>query len=378
MNLTLSLLPAILLLFNLQSHWLNAQVQAQYSLQITNSTKLIASTLTVNSLAVSIITTATNTPITWSTLLLDHQRYLHCLFISQDLQLFAHIHPEDFGTVSATATSFPLQVKLPRLGRYAVVCNFELTVNGVATGYTARNWLDINTAGVGAINMLNTVTANTINSQVTLNRIMSPLPITASGVYTAPIEFNNYTYNSAQINTYNIDVSINNPTCNTIYASSCTRLQLAIKNSTTSVAVTNMIPYLGAIAHVAVISADLTYVAHGHAMTDMGTISCAATSSSSSSTHSHYRRLLQVTNSACSASHATLPSTFVSPIDFFYTFPAAGNYKIVFQFMTNNQSLVTSDFIIQVSPAKSSAWSVMTGTSMMISVVMMIVVTLMF
>jgi copper resistance protein D len=56
-----------------------------------------------------------------------HQRILHAVIISKDLDFFAHIHPEDSGPVTTdmiTKASFPLLFTFPRAGDYLIGLDF--------------------------------------------------------------------------------------------------------------------------------------------------------------------------------------------------------------------------------------------------------------
>jgi hypothetical protein len=62
-------------------------------------------------------------------LTIHHERILHAIIIGQDLNVFAHIHPEDLGPVTgemvSTAT-FPLHFTFPKAGAYLVGFDFAL------------------------------------------------------------------------------------------------------------------------------------------------------------------------------------------------------------------------------------------------------------
>ena len=62
-------------------------------------------------------------------LTIHHERILHAIIIGQDLNVFAHIHPEDLGPITgemvSTAT-FPLHFTFPKAGVYLVGLDFAL------------------------------------------------------------------------------------------------------------------------------------------------------------------------------------------------------------------------------------------------------------
>jgi len=60
---------------------------------------------------------------------IHHDRILHVIIASQDFSVFAHIHPEDFGTVTAQMKKigqFPVQFNFPKAGRYLVGVDFAV------------------------------------------------------------------------------------------------------------------------------------------------------------------------------------------------------------------------------------------------------------
>ncbi len=66
-------------------------------------------------------------------LMAHHERILHAVIIGRDLNVFAHIHPEDLGTITSKmldAASFPLRYTFPKAGVYIVGIDFA-TEDGV-------------------------------------------------------------------------------------------------------------------------------------------------------------------------------------------------------------------------------------------------------
>jgi putative copper resistance protein D len=62
-------------------------------------------------------------------LMIHHERILHAIIIGQDLNVFAHIHPEDLGPITdemAKRASFPLHFTFPKAGAYLVGLDFAL------------------------------------------------------------------------------------------------------------------------------------------------------------------------------------------------------------------------------------------------------------
>ncbi len=58
-----------------------------------------------------------------------HERLLHVIIASQDFSVFAHVHPEDFGPVTAEMTKtarYPVRFDFPSAGRYIVGIDFAV------------------------------------------------------------------------------------------------------------------------------------------------------------------------------------------------------------------------------------------------------------
>jgi hypothetical protein len=62
-------------------------------------------------------------------LTIHHERILHAIIIGQDLNVFAHIHPEDLGHITdemVSRATFPLHFTFPKAGAYLVGLDFAL------------------------------------------------------------------------------------------------------------------------------------------------------------------------------------------------------------------------------------------------------------
>jgi copper resistance protein D len=62
-------------------------------------------------------------------LTIHHERILHAIIIGQDLDVFAHLHPEDLGPVTdemVRRATFPLHFTFPKAGAYLVGLDFAL------------------------------------------------------------------------------------------------------------------------------------------------------------------------------------------------------------------------------------------------------------
>ena len=74
---------------------------------------------------VSVITKSSNVPICWSQISV-HDSKLHLINLSSDLQIFMHVHPEDFQTyLSMTPYSqLAILIKVPQSGNYHMFSKF--------------------------------------------------------------------------------------------------------------------------------------------------------------------------------------------------------------------------------------------------------------
>ncbi len=58
----------------------------------------------------------------------SHERMVHMMIISEDFEVFSHIHPEDFGEITSRMLEegrFPLTYTFPKAGRYLIATNFS-------------------------------------------------------------------------------------------------------------------------------------------------------------------------------------------------------------------------------------------------------------
>jgi hypothetical protein len=61
-------------------------------------------------------------------LISSHERMVHMMIISEDFDVFSHIHPEDFGEITSKMLEegrFPLTYTFPKAGRYLIATNFS-------------------------------------------------------------------------------------------------------------------------------------------------------------------------------------------------------------------------------------------------------------
>ena len=150
-----------------------------------------------------------------------HERILHAVIISKDLDFFAHIHPEDTGTVTSemlTNASFPLLFTFPRPGDYLVGLDF-------ATDY------------------------DSYSRTLSLNVAKAPEMGRPKIDFSTRKKFGEY-----QVTLYFSPESI--------HSGEDTTLRYIIEKNGKSV--TNLEPFLGASMHLAVVSEDLKVFIHAH------------------------------------------------------------------------------------------------------------------
>lgn len=66
---------------------------------------------------------------------INHERILHMVIISEDFQIFAHLHPEDLGTVTQemiNEAKFDIRYTFPRSGRYLIAVDTALGENHIS------------------------------------------------------------------------------------------------------------------------------------------------------------------------------------------------------------------------------------------------------
>jgi hypothetical protein len=196
----------------------------------------------------------------------SHERPMHLIVVSKDLRQFQHVHPEP-----GADGAYSVTVTLPAAGAYVLYDEFvrddrtvldrrELTVGGTAGNPAALR------ADTGA------KTSNGLTATLSAPR--------------------------------------------TIKAHE--EAVFALKVTRDGQAVTDLAPYLGAAAHVAIVSADTTDFAHTHA--DAGQ-------------HGHEA--------------AALPAQFGPDLSFEYTFPRPGFYKVWVQF-SQGGTVHTVDYVVEV------------------------------
>ncbi len=175
-------------------------------------------------------------------LTIHHERILHAVIIGRDLNVFAHIHPEDFEPITDEMLKkavFPLRFTFPKAGRYLIGLDFALS-DGL---YSKTASVDV--SGEPAM----------AEPEVDLAREKT------FGKYRITLE----------------------PSPTRINAGMETMLRFFIKKN--GQPVRDLEPYLGAPMHLAIVRSDLTYFMHTHGETPADNNARAGYTSSESRIH---------------------------------------------------------------------------------------------
>lgn len=207
-------------------------------------------------------------PITADRLSVTHEKLMHLILVSQDLQTFQHLHPVDEGN-----GLYDVQTSIPKQSKY-ILYNEFVTAEGVTQ--IERNVF----ASDGADSMDTPASlTQTLNTPVDWNDLVGTLTTTSPRIRrTLPVAF---------------------------------FLNVTTKNGDP---VTDMEPWLGAACHVVIVSADTKQFAHTHgdipggAMSgDMGSMNMAL-------------------------AMPTPPAIFGPRVEFTHTFMQPGMYRVWVQF----------------------------------------------
>jgi putative copper export protein len=153
----------------------------------------------------------------------SHERILHAIVIGKDLNVFAHIHPEDIGRITREMrkkATFPLSFTFPKAGEYLIGIDFAVA------GQTHSKSFSLNVAGEPAMG----------GPKVDFSKTK---------------DFGEYR------------VTLTTP--EKVKAGEETRLAYFIERN--GEAVKDLNPYLGAAMHLAVVPTDLKLFIHAHGIT---------------------------------------------------------------------------------------------------------------
>jgi putative copper export protein len=154
-------------------------------------------------------------------LTITHERILHAVIIGKDLEVFAHIHPEDLGPITHDMlgkATFPLRYTFPRTGDYLLGIDFAIDNEQ----YSKTFRLSVAAAPVMREPKIDLATTKTF-AEYQVSFSVPSLPIVAGTE---------------------------------------TKLLYVIKKGGKEV--TGMTPYLGAAMHLAIVSSDLKTFIHAH------------------------------------------------------------------------------------------------------------------
>jgi putative copper export protein len=155
---------------------------------------------------------------------LQHERILHAIIIGKDLNIFAHIHPEDLGPVTdemVKGATFPLQFTFPKAGHYLIGIDFAAFDQSYSRSF--------------------------------------PLSVTGKPVMGEPLIDLSTEKNFGE---YRVSLQV---TPGTVKAGEEATLSYAISKGGREV--TDLTPYLGAAMHLAVVPTDLGFFIHTHGVT---------------------------------------------------------------------------------------------------------------
>ncbi|CAN5376314.1 hypothetical protein BH10ACI1_BH10ACI1_22390 [soil metagenome] len=217
-----------------------------------------------------------------------HEKLIHLLVVSDDLAFFEHVHPE----IQADG-NFKLNYKFPTGGIYKLYADFT-----PENSTQIVNVFDISVGGEKRIKM----------------------PLVADKEFTKTVEGLTFTMKSG----------------GDLKAGKAATLNFFVKDANGKT-VTDLQPYLGAMAHFVIISEDTTKFLHAHAMEGQKT----KTKDTGESNDNHSNMEMNMKSDTDSAE---------TPAVMAHTeFPTAGLYKLWGQFQRNGK-VITVSFVLNISP----------------------------
>ncbi|HEX6385364.1 MAG TPA: hypothetical protein VF177_11890 [Anaerolineae bacterium] len=211
---------------------------------------------------------------------LSHERLIHLIVVRQDLRHFQHLHPEPTGVPG----EFALDLTLPEPGRYLLFIEF-----GRASGEHI--------------------------SQKDVIIVGSP-----SGGTVAPVE----DWGPQTIG----DIRVTLQGAKTIQAGQEVTLSFHLEDVRTGESLRNLQPYLGAPAHVVILSENAEIFGHTHGELP----------------HAGGGHHVVASMHGGHAGHEMNDAPFGPEIKFRHTFPTPGLYKVWGQFQTDAGQVITADF----------------------------------
>jgi hypothetical protein len=250
-----------------------------------------------------------------NSLVTHHARKVHVVIVGEDMRVFGHIHPEDFGQPirDGKVTVF---FTFPHGGTYLIVADF-MTPDGP---HSARFTLDV---------------AGRERSLAAASRAAAPeqhrvLTLEGGDRYTKPVVFRERKRDDSG----EYDVSLRNPT--TIRANE--EVMLSFRFSQDGAPVTDLRPYLAAPMHLAIVKDDLMQFLHGH-----GTLGAGGGASENGHASQHH-------GEGHGRAHDHRAQTVFGPeVVAKITFPEEGTYYVFGQ-AAHEDKMIVSRFAIEVQP----------------------------
>ncbi len=264
-------------------------------------------------------------------LLAHHGRLAHMMIVADDFSSFAHLHPEDFGTLCLTgeqsvAVQHSLQYRFPTSGRYLAAVNVATASESLNQSFSLR---------VPGRNAAATTGANTAPGNC-----FKGYPESSADQYSSPVLSKEAEVSCDAPNAYRIELELPE----SLRANE--DLRLGYRISQYGQPVTNLQPYLAAGLHVAVLSTPiekhgLQHI-HGMPVNESGEIISANVVSplaAAATTPAHH----------ASADHHLPPPAAFGPrlLTEPFRFPERGRYWLFGQFR-HNQNIVFSRFAVDV------------------------------
>jgi Cu+-exporting ATPase len=244
-------------------------------------------------------------------LVVSHEQLMHLIVVSRDLASFQHIHPQP----TTQPGEFAVETSFPTAGEYLLYNEF--------TRSDGQEILQGDTLTIGA--------ANSVPAALREDRT----PKTVSGVR----------------------VSLAGPA--SVSAHQPVKFTFTLADAQSGQPLTTLQPYLGAPAHVVILSEDTQTFAHTHgevhsapAHDEAASAAHQAKPEAQAETHGSEAETHQETSEPQSEDHqaeAHGPASFGPEIEFHHTFPAAGLYKLWGQFRTERGEVMTADFVVRIT-----------------------------
>jgi Cu+-exporting ATPase len=228
----------------------------------------------------------------------SHERPMHLIAVSRDLQSFQHIHPEPTGT----AGEYRVEATFANPGTYFL---FDELTRASGAVILQRDELTVGTTGASAAQLSVDLAPKTLGT--------TRVSLTGADAVRVGQE---------------------------------ATLTFRLEDAATGQPIRNLQPYLGAPAHGVILSADAASFTHTHGeAVGSGATSPAAHAGGNGSAdhqsgdHQH----------GAPAAGATQPASFGPEIALRHTFDTPGLYKVWGQFQTHEGQVITADFVVRVA-----------------------------